>query len=267
MGRELRIWARLLGAALAGQMSYRQSFLLEMIGRFWVTMLELIGVIAVFEHIDALAGWTRWEVTYLYGMASMALAAAELLTDGLRSMPELVRLGTLDALLVRPVSPLVQVLGSQCRPYHLGRLLQGLVIVGASLSLMGWDPSPVQCLMLLVNVMSTATVFGAVFLAAAATAVFTVQSKEAFNAFTYGGVQMAQFPLTVYPRWMQMLFLFAIPIGFTAYFPALVVLGKPDVLGFGPLAPWLAPLVAAGFLALAGLWWRVALDHYQSTGS
>lgn len=267
MGRALAIWLRLLGAAVAGQMSFRQSFLLELGGRFGVTMLELIGVIAVFDHIDALAGWTRWEVAYLYGMASMALGLAELLADGLKDMTELVRQGTLDGILVRPVSPLVQVLGRRFRLHHLGRLLQGALVTGTSLVLLRWSPGPVALLMLLVNVLGTATVFFAVFLFAAATKIHTVESKEAFNAFTYGGVQMAQFPLPVYPDWLRWLFLFAVPVGFTAYFPALLVLGKVDTLGFGPLAPWLAPAVAGAFLGLSLLWWRSSLNHYQSTGS
>lgn len=263
----MSIWWRLLTASLAGQMSYRTSFLLETFGRFNVTMLELVGVIVLFDHIDALAGWTRWEVAYLYGMASMSLAVAELLTDGLKEMTELVRNGTFDGILVRPVSPLVQILGRRCRPFLLGRLLQGILVAAAALWLLSWKPAPVPLLMVFVNVGSTAVVFGAVLVAAAATKIRTVESKEAFNAFTYGGVQMAQFPLTVYPDWLRGLFLYAIPIGYTAYFPALLVLGKPDQIGFGPLAPWLAPVVAGAFLGLSLLWWRSCIDYYQSTGS
>ena len=267
MVRHFQLWATFLGASLAGQLSYRQSFVLETVGRFFLTLLELGGVLVLFDHVDGLAGWTKWEVAYLYGAASLALGIAEILTDGLRDMPELVRQGALDGILVRPVSPLIQVMGRQCRPFHLGRVLQGACILTAALVLQGWSPGFVEVAMILVTVLCTATVFSAVFLAGAATTIYTVQAAEAFNAFTYGGVNMAQFPLPIYPDWLRTLFVFVVPVGYTMYFPSLLVLGKPDALGFGPLAPWLAPLVAAGFLALALGWWAYALNHYRSTGS
>ena len=267
VARTLAIWGRLLSASLRGQLSYRRSFLLETVGRFGLTAIELGAVLALFEQVPDLAGWTRWEVVYLYGVASMALGLGELVTDGVNDMPELVRLGTLDALLVRPVPALVQVLGRQCRPFHLGRFLQGALATGAALWQLGWTPDAVTGIMPFVNVASMATVFAALFVLGGGLVVLTVQKTEAMNAFTYGGVQMAQYPLPVYRPWMQALFLFVVPVGFTAYFPATVVLGKPDALGLGAGAAWLAPLVSLAFLGAAIGGWSLCLQRYRSTGS
>ena len=263
----LAIWARLMGASLAGQLTYRRSFLLEVAGRFTLTFLELVAVFVMFQRIDSLGGFTKWEVVYLYGIASISLGFAELLTDGLNDMTSLVRQGTLDGVLVRPVSPLLQILGRQCRPLHAGRILQGALALIWGLVALQWTGGPLQIAMLVLNVVATTIVFAAIFVMGAATKVFTIQSAEAFSAFTYGGVQLAQFPLSVYPRWLQRLFVFAVPLGLTSYAPALVVLGKPPDPWLGETAPFLVPLVAAAFVTVALLWWRYAIDHYQSTGS
>ncbi len=262
-----RLWLRLLSASLKSQMSYRRSFVMEIFGRFVVTAFELITVFVLFTHIDALGGWTRWEVVYLYGVAALSLGLAELMTDGLNEMPELIRSGTFDGVLVRPVSPLVQVLGRQCRPVHLGRIAQGGLALSLALLQLEVDYGPAQATMLLINVMGTTLVFAGIFIASAATTVFTVESSEAFNAFTYGGVEMARYPLSIYGRIMRGLFLFVVPVGYTVYFPALIVLGKTDDLGGGPIAPWAAPIVAALFLAVCLRFWTFAVDRYQSTGS
>ena len=147
---------------------------------------------------------------------------------------------------------------------------------------------------------TTAISFG-LFLAAGASWFWTVQSSELFNAFTYGGVQMTQFPISVYPRWLRDLFLFAVPLGFTSYVPAVEALGKeamwaqwldwvPGVeagaisgIGSSPsvgassgsfapglvemILPWMAPVVAAVFLYLCLRFWRLGLNHYQGAGS
>lgn len=261
------MWLALLSASLRGQMSYRGSFLLEVLGRFLVTGLELVAVLVLFSHIDGLGGWSRWEVVYLYGVASLSLGLAELGTDGLKDMPELVRTGGLDAILVRPCAPLIQVVGRRCRPLHLGRIGQGLLGIGLSLGGLQLQLDPLQLCMIPINVGCAALVYGALFVLGAATTVFTVQTTEAFNAFTYGGVQMTQYPVHIYRPWLVALFLFVVPVGYVTYLPALVVLDKPDVLGLGPVAPWLAPGVAAITCVLAGAWWRLCLGRYLSTGS
>ncbi|MBX2801627.1 MAG: ABC-2 family transporter protein [Myxococcales bacterium] len=263
----MRVYALLLAASLKGQMGFRSSFLLETVGRFWLTALELVAVFVMFTHVDGLGGFSQWEVVYLYGVASLALGLAEIATDGMKDMPELVRTGGLDVVFVRPVPALVQVLGRKCRPHHLGRAGQGAVAVVAALWVLQLPVGPLQLFMLTVNVGGCTAIFVGLFIASAATTVFTVQSSEAFSAFTYGGVQMTQFPITIYGRLLRSLFLWIVPLGFTSYFPALVVLGKPDALGFGPLVPFAAPLVAGAFLGVCLAWWSYALGRYQSTGS
>ncbi|MEO0605339.1 MAG: ABC-2 family transporter protein, partial [Myxococcota bacterium] len=160
---DARVWLRLLAASLTAQLTYRRSFLLEILGRFVLTFLELVAVLVLFDRVDAIGSFTKWEVVYLYGVASVGLGTAELLTDGLNDMTTLVRQGTLDGVLVRPVSPLLQILGRQCRPLHAGRVLQGLLAIVWGLVELSWTPSPLQLGMLVVNLSCTTAVFAAIF--------------------------------------------------------------------------------------------------------
>ena len=72
-----------------------------------------------------------------------------------------------------------------------------------------------------------------------------------------GGVQMTQFPLTVYRPWLRSIFLYVVPVGFVSYFPSLVVLGKSDPLSFPGVTPYLSPLVTAVFTAAVLAFWRL----------
>jgi ABC-2 type transport system permease protein len=87
------------------------------------------------------------------------------------------------------------------------------------------------------------------------------------NLLTYGGIQAAQFPLSIYAPWFRNFLIFVVPLACVAYFPVLAILGKADPLG----APgWLLPLTPiAGFLflALSFVVWRVGVGRYTSTGS
>lgn len=297
----LAIYWALASASIREQMSYRRSFLIEMFGKALGTGIELVALFFLFDRIESIGGWTKWEVIYLYGVASVSLGVAELLTTGLGAMPELVRTGTMDGLLIRPVPPLLQLLGRDIRLLELGRLLQG---GGALIVALGHLPAacePSALLLLLVATISTTAIYAGLFIAAGGSCFWTVQSGELFNAFTYGGVQMTQFPISVYPRWLRDLFLFAVPLGFTSYIPAARALGKEETwMGWflripglpgspesseplggalslaNPTAtgglietmlPWIAPVVATAFLYLCWRFWRLGLRHYQGTGS
>ena len=252
----MTVYLSLISASVRTQLAYRRSFVLEVLGRFVITGLELAAVYVLFSHIDSLAGWSRHEVIYLFGIGSLSLGLSELLTDGLKDMPELVRTGTFDRLLVRPFSPLLQLMTRRCRLMHLGRIAQGLLALTLALSVTPHRLGALEVGTLMVSVV-----------AGAATTVFTVQSAEAFHAFTYGGLQMSQYPLTAYKTWLQVLFVAVIPVGFVSYFPALVVLHKPDALGLPGWLPALTPVVALSFAYLALRYWRFCVAHYQSTGS
>lgn len=263
----LDVYFALLGASLQSQMTYRRSFLLEIAGRFFVTAMEVAAIVVLLGHVGELGGFTRAEIVYLYGVASVALGLAELLTDGLNEMPELIRLGTFDGVLVRPAPTLLQVLGRRCRLDQLGRIAQGTLAVTWGLWELPWHPGPLEVAMLATNVLGATAVYVAIFIAEAATCVFTVQSGEVFNAFTYGGVEMTRYPVSIYQPWLRAIFLWWVPVGFVSYFPALVVLGHPDALGMPAFLPYLAPLVAGLFLFATVRYWAFAVSRYRSTGS
>jgi hypothetical protein len=59
------------------------------------------------------------------------------------------------------------------------------------------------------------------------------------------------------------MFFYAIPLGLALYFPSLVVLEKPDVLGMPEWMCWLALPMSLTFLGLASWIWRVGVNKYQ----
>ncbi|MEZ4648384.1 MAG: ABC-2 family transporter protein [Candidatus Eisenbacteria bacterium] len=270
MGADLRVWMRMYGSMVAAsvreQMSYRGSFAFELLGRLTVTGLELVGLLFLFEHVDAIAGWTKWEVIYLYGMASICLGLGEALTTGFDAMPELIRSGSFDYVLVRPLPALLFVLGREVKLRILGRSLQGALAVGLCLShlMLLWDVGSV--LLLVSSVICGVAVYAGLFLASAAQCFWTVESTEMFNAFTYGGAQMTEYPVSLYPDWLRSIFLYVVPVGFVSYVPAVSLLGKSDPLGLTPWGVWVTPVVAGAFLAVCLFFWRLGVRRYEGAG-
>tara|TARA_Y100000588_G_scaffold334670_1_gene374283 strand:+ start:239 stop:505 length:267 start_codon:yes stop_codon:yes gene_type:complete len=87
------------------------------------------------------------------------------------------------------------------------------------------------------------------------------------NTVTYGGVETTQYPLVIYRPWFRRFFTYVIPLACISYYPALVLLGRPDELGSSPLFQWLAPAVGFFFLLICLQIWEFGVYHYRSTGS
>ena len=263
----LRLYWILAGARLRGQTQYRISFALQVASSFTSTFVELLALLILFRTFRNLGGWSVGEVAFLYGLASVAFALAELFGEGLEQASRMIREGEFDRVLTRPVAPLVQVLAADIQLRRIGRLTQGILalILAGRWTTIDW--TPVKALILVGAIGSTTVVFLTVFLIGAATCFWTIESSEVQNIFTYGGTELASHPLQIYNRLLQSIFLYIVPLGLTAFYPVAHILGKPDPFGLPPFAPFLAPLVAALFLALGLIVWEFGMRHYQSTGS
>ncbi len=264
---ELRIAWRIALTRVRGQMQYRASFAMQIFGSFIINSVELAALLVLFRQFDNLGGWTKGEVILLYALSAVMFSIGDTLGTGLDGFSETIRLGEFDRVLTRPVSPFLQALVGDVSLRHLGQMLQGIVVFAYALSLVHipWDAARVAYL--LVTIASGATLFLCLFAIQAVLSFWTVESIEAVNAFTYGGSDLAQYPLHIFDRWLRRLFLWVIPIGFVSFLPAVYLLDKPDPLGLPSVARFVAPVAALLFAAATGLLWGFGVRHYRSTGS
>jgi ABC-2 type transport system permease protein len=264
------IYRKLIGAQVRAQMQYRASFVLEMIAQFAGTFLDFVVVIILFTRLTTLGGWTLPEIGLLYGISSVAFGLADMVIAGFDYAyfgPNMVRLGEFDRVLIRPASAFVQVLTSQFTLKRLGRIGQGVIVLGwALIALGGW--TPFQLAYVAIIIVSAAFFFGGLFIFGSGLSFWIVESMETMNVATYGGEFMTQYPMTIYGDFVRSFFTFVMPMAFISYYPTLWLLGKPDPLG-GPTAllAFMAPFICLLMFAIGVQLWRTGVRHYASTGS
>jgi ABC-2 type transport system permease protein len=263
----LGIYRRLVAARIRGQLQYRLSFAINLIGATLISFLDFAAILVLFGQVDALGDWSVAEVAFLYAVASIAFALTDLVIGHLDLLPRMIREGELDLVLVRPLGSLLQVIAADFSLRRLGKASQGIVVLAVALPSLDVDWTAGRAAMIVVAVAAGAVIYAGIWIAFATIAFWLVDSIEVANAFTYGGNFVAQYPVTIFGSWLRRLVIFVVPIAFVAYFPALFVLGKDDELGLPHALQYASPLVAAASLAAGCLVWRAAVRHYRSTGS
>ena len=112
-----------------------------------------------------------------------------------------------------------------------------------------------------------ASLFYGLFVLQATLAFWTTETLEIMNTVTYGGVETAQFPLSIYRSWFRRFFTYVVPLAGISYYPSLAIMGRPDTLGSTVLLQYLSPLTGVIFLLISHQVWKIGVRHYSSTGS
>ncbi|NUU22727.1 MAG: ABC transporter permease [Streptomycetaceae bacterium] len=232
-----------------------------------ITLLEMLTIVVLFQVTPAVGGFSRREALLIAGLCQLGFSLGDMLVGNIEEIGRYVRMGLMDSVLVRPLSPLGQLLATDFPFRKVGRVVQGLVLYAGVLAYADLDWTPARALLAVVAPLAAAALFAAVFVAGATVAFWWIDSGEMANAFTYGGRQFSTYPITVYPGWLRGAFAYGLGLAFAGYQPALALLGRPDPLGSPAWVAWCTPVVAAAAWTGALLLWRTGIRHYRSTGS
>jgi ABC-2 type transport system permease protein len=223
----------------------------------------LLFISIIFSNIRQLRGWTFAEVLMIWGLMTITLGLWNVTLDVPHQVHWYIRSGELDYLLVRPPGILFQIAGtSGLNPTSIGRVAVGIV---ALMTAMREQRVAVEWWWALylpaVVVSGMLLIFGLYLLLACLSFWFTnVQSLLTTFAWT---AQFGRFPITIFGPVLQFLFTWIIPFAMLGFYPVAFLLRGDAYRLYGLLALVMGWI----FLGLALALWRVAIRHYQSTGS
>lgn len=261
-----RLYLRCVGASIRSQMQHRTSFFMLVLGQALVAGMELAGVWMLFHRFGQLGGWSFPQVALLFGMANVSFSLAEGIGRGFDTFGATVKTGDFDRLLLRPQGTAFQVAAHEIQLMRFGRFLPGVLTLGWAMLQLAVPWSDLRWLGIAAGIAGGAIVFYGLFILQATLAFWTVESLEVMNTVTYGGVEVAQYPMSTYRPWFRAFFTYVVPLACTTYFPVWSLLrpsaGVLDLLLIGlPLG------VGALFLLLTLRLWAYGVRHYRSTGS
>jgi ABC-2 type transport system permease protein len=241
---------------------YRLNMLFVIIGQSSNTLFAYLGIWVLFERFGHLDGWTFAEVALCFGITMTSFAATEFFARGFDMFSNLVRSGDFDRVLLRPRGTVLQVLCSDIEFTRFGKLAVSVSVLVYSIGNIAITWSALRIVTLALMLVCGVFIFSGLFMIGAAMCFWTVEGLEVINIFTYGGNQLASYPLTIYSKWMRRFFTFIIPFGCFNYLPLMYLTGRAD----NPLYAF-TPLLGAAFLAPCLFVWRIGVRRYLSTGN
>lgn len=263
------VYAALAMASLRSNVQRPATLVVRLVGSALVAICEAFGVVLLVDRFGSIAGWRAPQIIVLAALVFTGQGIANAVGNRLRpdDISLVIRRGTFDQVLTRPVSPLGFVMTSYVELRFIGRSLAGagLLVWAGERANVDWTPTHVGVALL--AVVCCAVVEFSLMVLGAAMTFYTVQGSEAVTMVLDGGGYLVSFPMDVYGPAMRALFTWVFPFALAVYVPALTLLGRHGPPGLGAGLLWVSPL-AAGWLAVAAwLGWRRAIRHYVGAGS
>ena len=236
----------------------------------WLSQFAAYGsmytaISLILARFGALGGWIWPEMALLLSFHLLAYSlGASLSFVQFREMEEKVRMGTIDAILVKPIGPWTYVVFSGLNIGYAGHIVLAVGLMFWALAQVDIAWTPLWVLYFVFSLLSAAALVAAVMTMIGATALIWVKSNHLYAIF-FGFWELARYPLVIFPFPLQVLMLTIAPLGFMSYVPVAVALGK-DVALLGPWAG-LASLLAGPLAVLIAMThWRYCLRNYQGAG-
>jgi len=262
----VRLYLKSCRMLMKSQWQYRTSFVLQTLSQLIMMGTELLAVIFLINRYTTLGQWNGGEILFFFGVIITSFYLTEAFGRGITNFAPLINKGTLDTLLIRPRNVLFQVLCSQADPRRLGAILIGVAALTMGCIQAQVALTPIKALLLIWSILGGSALVLGLFMIEATLCFFSVKSIEMVNILTYGGRSTCQYPIDIYPRWLQLLFSVVAPFALTTHVPAAYILGKP-LWNTGLAAAFITPLSGFAFLGLMILVFYRGLRHYRSTGS
>jgi len=260
--RVLYLYFRCLGQQMKAIMAYEADFIVLMLSAVLVQLAGFAVIWAIFQRIPSVNGWTFWQVVMMYALIYVTEGVGSLFFEGTWRLSSQVYTGQFDQILLRPVSPIVQVLAGAVGFNGLGNLVTGfgLIAIAVANSPVPW--TPLRAMLLVILIASASAIRVAINLGSAASTFWIRSPWSMVPMFVHRLGDFAKYPITIYSAGVQALIVVAVPFAFVSFFPTAWVFGVDAWWTIGLLTP----LVALYSIAMAVWLFRTGLRRYESSG-
>jgi len=260
------VYRTIVGSRIRSQLAYRTSFWLNVVTSIAIGIVEFIEIYAILTNVPVFGGLDLRQAAFVFGLASVGFALAELVFGQLDTMPTYLRLGRLEVMLVRPMPLMLQLITSDFQLRRLGRLAISVLIIIVVLPGLQLAYPPTTSYLLVITPFVGAAIYAAFFATAGGLQFFLIDGTEFTSSFVYGGSYAGQLPGSVLITPVRVLFTFVFPATITAYLPALLIMGLPGPKFLPAWLGWFAPLFAVWAWLLAWLAWRIGIRRFTGAG-
>lgn len=256
----------ILAATVRGEMADRWDWLIGILNGLTYQVTILLFATVVLVRFPPLAGWTVGEILLIASIRLLAHALYVIFFGNIYWIANLLQQERFDTFRVRPVSVFLQLCTHRTPIYRISDLVVALASLVLCVSLLDLAWTPARVAGLLTGVVGGALIELALALHIAGLVLRFRGSSAWYFLLDSALTGFGNYPLVILPKVAQAIFTFCVPLGFVAYYPAAMILGRSDEVPFSAALAFASPVVAAVWLYSGVRGWRSGLRAHARLG-
>ncbi|WP_239616207.1 ABC transporter permease [Cohnella mopanensis] len=256
----LRLYYWNMKLSVSRSMAYRLDFIIGVLTSILFSGTAPFLQYIFFTQTRGYPGWNLNQIMLFQGILLLWLGLRETLFGNVMDVAhQLVRKGDFDRLLVKPYPPLGTLLTSGFNLKGIGSLISGGALTIYAFSRLDVMPSPLQVLLALVSIVCSIILYMGVTTLLCTMVIMLVQVGR-LEELVDRILGFGDYPINIYPRFLQQLFLTVFPFAIWAYVPSQALLDR--------LGSDIVMAVIGCFTVFAiSVWiWNRSLNRYTSAG-
>ena len=257
----MKLIGKYLGMYFKSQLEYKSSFILTCIAQLLTLSLSSFMVFILMDKFQFLDNYNIYELMLGISIVQFGFSFSECFLRGFDKFSEVIKVGGLDLMLIRPRNIYIQIFGSNIELTKLSRVFGSLVLFIIAISnIDGITWYGVLYLFLLL--VGSSMIYAALFIFSACFCFKTVEGLEFMNIFTDGSREFGQYPMGLFRREVILVFTFLIPLACVNYYPISYILGKSNNIWY-----LMSPLMTVILFIASIITFNRCIKHYEGTGS
>ena len=268
---EIKLYYTFIAKYIKSKLEYKFSIIVETIANMINIGSYYMFLIVIFQQVASISGWDYYESIFLVSLNWLSTAVCGFFFWApMMSMGQMIKDGTFDGLLIRPIHPLRFSIYRQFQYTFVGRLILAIGFLAFSMYHLSISWSFVRVIYFIVILISGVFIHGGLQIIMGATAFWVIDNKDIVNLIaSYDGIRtFIDFPMSAFNLFINVFFTFIMPYAFVNFYPSIYFLNKgADQSLFSPIFQFGSPLVGAFVFLLGVLLWYHGLKRYSGSGS
>lgn len=257
----ISLYFSFLNISLKEILIYRVDCIVGIFSQLIVQLVSLVFIFVIFQNTENIAGWDFKQILLLFGVTRISIGISGYCFDALYDIgPKYIRNGDFDKILLRPVHPLISIIGDSREFVSIADVFIGLTITICMLIQLSIPITASLIIKILFFSIVGALIIGAINTIFSISSFWTYRSNEVIWSF-YRMYTFTEYPVSIYNKFIRILITVILPFAFVAYYPTMAY------LGFNTYMIYLSPVVAIVLWIIAVKLWNLALKKYRSTGN
>ncbi|MGB3613365.1 MAG: ABC transporter permease, partial [Elainellaceae cyanobacterium] len=222
--RYIRVLWLFWGTAIAAELEYRLNFIIASLTSLGGLAGSLFGLFLFYRTDYTFSGWSWTEALIVLGLFTLLQGfAATVLAPNLSRIVRHVQQGTLDFVLLKPISSQFWLSTRMVSPWGLPDMAFGLIIIGYAGTQLGVTLK--QYLIALLPLLAGFLSLYSLWFILGATSIWFVKVYNVTEVLR-GLLEAGRYPIVAYPAAYRVFFTFIVPVTFLTTIPAQVLLSR-----------------------------------------